>query len=65
MNGTVKYFNEQRGYGFIAGENGIDYFIHIHDILNADKKYPEIGQPVCFETEKGEKGYKALAARLL
>lgn len=65
MNGVIKYFNEQRGYGFIAGENGIDYFVHIRDIQNTDGDYPQIGRSICFDAEKSEKGYKAVNSVLL
>lgn len=32
MKGKVKFFNEQKGFGFIVGEDGLDYFVHVSDI---------------------------------
>jgi CspA family cold shock protein len=57
MNGTVKFFST-KGFGFIAGEDGKEYFVHktaIKEgiILNKD-------DAVTFDTEQGEKGLKAV-----
>lgn len=61
MNGTVKFFNDQKGFGFIGGEDGKDYFVHKTGleagvILNEDDS-------VSFDVEQGEKGPKAVNVR--
>ena len=57
--GTVKWFNDQKGFGFITAEDGRDLFVH-HTGIIADgfKTLPE-GAQVQFEIEKGEKGLRA------
>lgn len=59
MNGTVKWFNNQRGYGFIADEEGNDIFVH-YSALNMDgfKSLSE-GDAVTFEIITGAKGPQA------
>jgi cold shock protein len=57
MNGTVKWFNIRKGYGFITGEDGKDYFTHSSAI--ADGKMLEEGQKVSFEPAEGDKGPQA------
>jgi len=61
VNGTVKFFNDQKGFGFIGGEDGKDYFVHKTGleagvILNEDDS-------VSFDVEQGEKGPKAVNVR--
>ena len=62
--GTVKWFNDQKGFGFIAGGDGNDYFVH-HSNINADgyKTLPE-GANVEFEIEEGDKGARAVNVSL-
>jgi cold shock protein len=57
--GTVKWFNDSKGFGFISQENGEDVFVH-HTSIQADgfKSLSE-GDQVEFEVEQGEKGSKA------
>ncbi len=57
--GTVKWFNDSKGFGFISQENGDDVFVH-HTAIQADgfKSLSE-GEQVEFEVEQGEKGSKA------
>jgi CspA family cold shock protein len=57
--GTVKWFNDSKGFGFITPENGEDVFVH-HTAIQADgfKSLSE-GDQVEFEVEQGEKGSKA------
>jgi CspA family cold shock protein len=51
--GTVKFFNEKKNFGFIAGEDGKDYFVH----ASAIKKGPIAeGDKVTFKPEQGDKG---------
>jgi cold shock protein len=56
-NGTVKWFNTQKGYGFIqAEEGGADVFVHISAVQKAGLQTLKEGQRVVFETERGRNG---------
>ncbi len=57
--GTVKWFNNQKGYGFITPENGNDVFVHHSAIQGDGYKSLEEGQQVEFQIEKGPKGEQA------
>lgn len=57
MKGKVKFFNEMKGFGFIAGEDGKEYFVHTTGLkpgVSIDKD-----DSVTFEVEEGNKGPKA------
>ena len=54
--GTVKWFNNERGYGFIAGENGKDIFVHYSDIVGDGYRSLEDGQTVVYTIGENEKG---------
>ena len=54
--GTVKWFNESKGYGFIEAENGTDLFVHFSEIQGDGFKTLAEGQSVEFEEGVGEKG---------
>ena len=56
ITGTVKWFNDSKGFGFIEQENGDDVFVH-HSAINGDGfKSLEEGEKVTFEVEEGQKG---------
>jgi CspA family cold shock protein len=57
--GVVKWFNNQKGYGFITPENGNDVFVHHSAIQGEGYKSLDEGQKVEFEIEKGPKGEQA------
>lgn len=56
LKGTVKWFNKEKGFGFITSEEGKDYFVHYSGILGEGFKVLEEGQKVSFVVEDGEKG---------
>jgi CspA family cold shock protein len=58
--GTVKWFNEAKGYGFISQDDGgDDVFVHFNAIQGSGFKTLSEGQPVTYELEKGPKGLQA------
>ena len=61
--GTVKFFNAQKGYGFISREGGADVFVHFSNIDMKGFKTLEEGQTVEFEVGQGKKGEEALNVR--
>mgnify|MGYP001194779723 FL=1 len=61
--GTVKFFNTQKGYGFIEREDGDDVFVHYSNIDGDGFKNLEEGQAVEFEVGPGRKGDEALNVR--
>tara|TARA_B110000014_G_C19965139_1_gene499556 strand:- start:268 stop:468 length:201 start_codon:yes stop_codon:yes gene_type:complete len=63
--GTVKFFNTQKGYGFIAQEQGDDVFVHYSNISGSGFKNLEEGQEVEFEVGEGRKGEEALDVRIV
>lgn len=58
-NGTVKWFNAEKGYGFISQEFGDDVFVHFSAIQGKGFKTLEEGQSVSFEIEEGPRGKQA------
>src|SRR5207302_6823495 len=61
--GTVKWFNSEKGYGFIAVDGGSDVFVHYSAIQTDGYKSLEEGQRVEFEVTQGQKGPQADAVR--
>jgi cold shock protein len=57
--GTVKWFNTRKGYGFIAAADGKDVFVHYSSISSEGYKTLEEGDPVSFDIVQGEKGPRA------
>jgi CspA family cold shock protein len=58
--GTVKWFNESKGFGFITQEDGEDVFVHHTSIEGTGFKSLTEGQAVTFDVEKGPKGLRAI-----
>jgi len=66
MQGTVKWFNAEKGYGFIAPDDGsADVFVHYSEIQSAGFRSLEEGQKVEFEVGQGQKGPQAQGVRPL
>ena len=63
--GTVKFFNAQKGYGFIAREGGADVFVHYSNIEGKGYRSLEEGQQVEFEVGPGRKGDEALKVKAI
>ncbi len=59
VQGTVKWFNGSKGYGFISREGGPDVFVHFSAIVGDGFRNLEEGQHVEFTVEKGPKGLQA------
>ena len=57
--GTVKWFNDAKGFGFIARDNGEDVFIHFRAIQGTGFKSLKEGQKVSFKVVQGQKGLQA------
>ena len=57
--GTVKWFNAEKGYGFITGEDGQDVFVHFSAIVQDGFKSLEEGQEVEFDVVEGARGPQA------
>ena len=58
-NGTVKWFNAEKGFGFITKEDGTDVFAHFSAIQSDGFKTLDEGQAVTFEVEEGQRGLQA------
>jgi len=60
VNGTVKWFNDEKGYGFIqVEEGGADVFVHFRQINTQGRRTLKEGQKVTFEIGEGKKGPQA------
>jgi CspA family cold shock protein len=66
MQGTVKWFNAEKGFGFIAPDDGsADVFVHYSEIQGSGFKTLDEGQQVEFEVGQGQKGPQAQGVRAL
>lgn len=58
--GTVKWFNDRKGYGFISRANGEDVFVHFSSIAGSGFKSLQEGDEVSFEVQEGGRGPQAV-----
>ncbi len=65
VSGTVKFFNAEKGYGFIAREGGDDIFVHFSQIEGDGYRTLQQGQAVEFEIGPGKKGDEARGVRVV
>ncbi len=63
MEGTVKFFNKKKGFGFIQGNDGKDYFVHVSGL--AEHVFLRDNDKVSFNAAEGERGMKAENVKLL
>ena len=63
--GTVKFFNAEKGYGFISREQGDDVFVHFSNIQMTGYRSLEQGQHVEFDVAPGRKGEEAQNVRVI
>jgi CspA family cold shock protein len=59
ISGSVKWFNDEKGYGFLEREGGKDVFVHFRAINGTGRKTLVEGQKVTFEVTEGQKGPQA------
>ncbi|HIY70364.1 MAG TPA: cold-shock protein [Candidatus Luteimonas excrementigallinarum] len=59
QSGTVKWFNDAKGFGYITPENGQDVFVHFRSIQGTGFKSLQEGQQVTFKVVQGQKGLQA------
>lgn len=62
--GTVKWFNVEKGYGFIKTEDGKEIFVHFSAIQTSGVKALDEGQKVTFETQEGNRGLQAVNVQI-
>lgn len=65
IKGVVDWFNEQKGFGFIADESGRDIYVHYSEIIRNGFKTLEIGEKVVFEVIDEDCGPKAVSVRII
>ncbi len=59
VRGTVKWFNDEKGYGFIEQEGGKDVFVHYSAIVGRGRRTLHEGQQVTMDVKEGERGLQA------
>ncbi|MGI6069674.1 MAG: cold-shock protein [Blautia sp.] len=62
--GTVKWFNAEKGFGFITGEDGADVFVHFSGLAMDGYKTLDDGQSVTFDTAEGNRGLQAVNVKV-
>lgn len=62
MQGQIKFFKENKGYGFIAGDDQNDYFFHISSVVDTEH-VPKKGETIEFKPSRNEKGKTAIKIR--
>jgi CspA family cold shock protein len=62
MKGTVKFFNDMKGFGFITADDGKDVFVHQSSL--GDEFTMKEGDKVSFDVKKGDRGFKAENVKL-
>ncbi|MGX7432304.1 cold-shock protein [Abiotrophia defectiva] len=60
LNGTVKFFNVDKGFGFIAGQDGVDVFVHFSNIQADGFKTLNEGQTVSYDVQETSRGLQAI-----
>ncbi len=60
MNGYVKWFNAEKGFGFIVGEDNNEYFAHFSQIQSEGYRQLDENEEVTFETEQSDRGLQAV-----
>ena len=60
LNGTVKFFNVDKGFGFIAGQDGVDVFVHFSNIQADGFKTVNEGQAVSYDVQETSRGLQAI-----
>ena len=63
--GTVKFFNDEKGYGFISREDGDDVFVHYSNIVGTGRRTLNDGDAVEFEIAPGRKGPEAVDVKVV
>ena len=65
MEGTVKWFNDSKGFGFITSDEGEDVFVHHTEIIGTGFRSLDENQRVSFEIKQGPKGPQAIGVSKL
>lgn len=63
--GTVKFFNDEKGYGFISRDDGDDVFVHYSNIVGTGRRTLHDGDQVEFEIQPGRKGPEAVDVKVI